>query len=92
MFVECLLSYKDIFEFGRHTGANFAVEMWLFKMLSCLFIIIEVDIFELLWVFVANEALLMRVFKMPFELIDIIEGMFAKGACGMEKDKISIFA
>lgn len=91
MLIECFFGDKNIFEFSGHTSANFAIEMWLFEMLGSLFIIIEVDVFELLWVFVANETLLMRMFKMSSELINIVEGVFAEGASRMEKYKIPIF-
>ena len=59
-------------------------------MLDGLFIVIEVDIFEFLWVFMANEAFFMSMFKMSSELVNVIEGMFTEGACGMVEYEITV--
>lgn len=40
----------------------------------------------------ADKTFLMGHLEMPFELIDVIESLPAKGTGGMEKDEVSVFA
>ena len=85
MFIQRLLSHKNILKLSGHACTDFTVEMRPSEMLFGLFVVPEIHVFKLFRTLVTNKTLFMYHLQMSPKLVNVVEQLTAEIACGMEQ-------